>query len=78
MYALSGTSICQHKSTSTHHKIEEFEETEKPEQTEEDEDLLVLGGNMQNLLARINPVYNGRMELVKKAKEYYREKYQIQ
>ncbi|CAI2371079.1 unnamed protein product [Moneuplotes crassus] len=78
MYALAGTSICQHKSHFHQKKVEEISEENKeddPELSEGDDfdEVCILSKNYNNLLARLSPIYNARMCLVKKAKEFYKE-----
>lgn len=48
MYALAGTSICQHKSANIEHKIQEVED--KDTEYEDEEDLVLLAGRKDNLL----------------------------
>ena len=75
MYALAGTSICQHKSSLVQRKIAEIDDSGEERVDEDgldDDDLLILADSKESLLARISPIYNGRMSLVKKAKDYYK------
>lgn len=73
MYALAGTSICQHKSEFYEKQSNSTNEESKDDSSSDDDfdDVKLLANSNQNLLCRISPIYNVRLPLVKKAKKFF-------